>query len=185
MQRDRQFYQQLLNRIVGDLERDRPRAVLLFGSTARFLSNRNADRQPKDIDLLVIGDQVSVTFETADYGYPTEIRRMRTYTLTEIARSLRYDARPVALAKLYGKQVVRQQADSVVAACLMLGPAYPSFGIEQIEVGGQADDRDYSAHLILLGRRWWGQVVSYARERRGPWKRFSDRIAGREFFETR
>ena len=82
---DPHFYQQLLIRIVGDLEHNRPRAVLLFGSTARFLMERDPTQQPRDIDLLVIGDHIPVTFETADYGYPTEIRRMRTYTLTEIA----------------------------------------------------------------------------------------------------
>jgi hypothetical protein len=143
-----------------------------------------ATRQPRDIDLLVIGDQTPITFEFADFGYPTEIRRMRTYTLTEIARSLRYDSRPVALAKLYGRQMVQRQADSVVAACLLLGPAYRSFGIEQIEIDGREDRRDYALHQVLLGNRWWRQVVAYARERRGPLRRFSDRIVGRELFET-
>lgn len=181
---DRHDFRELLTKIVGDLERDRPRAVVLFGSTARFLLGRETTRQPGDIDLLVVGDQIPITFESADYGYPTEIRRMRTYTVTEIARSLRYDARPVALAKLYGQQIVRQQADSVVAACILLGPDYRAFGIEQIEIDGREDPRDYALHHVLWGRRWWRQLTRYARERRGPLKRFSDRIAGREMFEV-
>lgn len=184
---DRQSQTDLfLANLVSDLQAHRPRAVLLFGSMARCrLQGRSARApRPRDIDLLVIGDQIPVTFETRDYGYPTEIRRMRTYTLTEIARSLRYDARPVALAKLYGRQLVKQQADNVVAACLLLGPAYRVFGIEQIEVAGKEDPRDYSAHQVLFGSRWWRQVTAYARERRGPLKRYSDRIAGREMFRT-
>ena len=172
----------LLTRIVEELKPHRPRAVLLFGSMARVLKDEAATQAPGDIDLLVVGDQIPVTFETRDYGFPTELTRMRTYALTEIARSLRYDARPVALAKLYGHQLVNQRADSVIAACLLLGPAYRSFGIEQIEVDGKEDTRDYSAHVVLFGPRWWQQVADYARERRGPLKRLSDRIAGRETF---
>jgi hypothetical protein len=185
MARDDLFFQGLLNRIVRDLKPERPCAVLLFGSTARFLLEPNAVSQPRDIDLLVIGDQIPVTFETADYGFPTEIRRMRTFVLTEIARSLRYDSRPVALAKLYGKQMVQQAADGVVAACLLLGPDYRSFGIQQIEIEGREDPRDYSVHQVLDGHRWWRQVAAYARKRRGPLRRYSDRIAGREMFDAR
>lgn len=185
MIRDRRYYRKLLDRIVGDLESERPRAVLLFGSAVRFLADRRATRLPRDLDLLVVGDQIPITFESADYGYPTEIRRMRTHTVTEIARSLRYDSRPVALAKLYGNQMLQQRADSVVAACILLGPEYRSFGIEQIEIGGHEDLRDYSRHRVLCGYRWWQQLVTYARERRGPLKRFSDRIAGREMFEAK
>lgn len=178
-------YTQVLTGIVRDLAEYRPRTVLLFGSMARLRTGFDAGAQPKDIDLLVVGDQIPVTFESRDYGFPTEITRMRIYTLTEIARSLRYDARPVALAKLYGNQLVKQQAASVVAACLLLGPGYRAFGIEQIEVDGREDPRDYAVHQVLLGRRWWRQVVDYARERRGPLKRFSDKIAGGEKFIAR
>ena len=130
---DRHDFRELLTKIVGDLERDRPRAVVLFGSTARFLLGRETTRQPGDIDLLVVGDQIPITFESADYGYPTEIRRMRTYTVTEIARSLRYDARPVALAKLYRRTggsprlcaASRSMGSPVVAAVDPLCPGAP------------------------------------------------------------
>mgnify|MGYP006299525957 CR=1 FL=1 len=83
-----------------------------------------------------------------------------------------------------GWEIVRQQADSVVAACILLGPDYRAFGIEQIEIDGREDPRDYALHHVLWGHRWWRQLTRYARERRGPLKRFSDRIAGREMFEV-
>ena len=173
----------ILPRIVGDLEEFHPRAVLLFGSAARMRAGIPVARAPKDIDLLVVGDQTPQIFENRNYGYPTEITRMRVHTLTEIARSLRYDSRPVALSKLYGNQLLERRAGRVVAACLLLGVNYRSFGIEQIEVDGGEDPRDYSVHHVLWGHRWWQQVVDYARDRRGPLKRFSDKIARRELFE--
>ena len=172
----------ILTGIVGDLENHHPRAVLLFGSMARLLTGIDAAHSPNDIDLLVVGDQIPVTFETKNYGFPTEIIRMRTHTLTEIARSLRYDSRPVALAKLYGNQLVKQQASCVIAACLLLGADYRSFGIEQIELDGREDQRDYSVHQVLLGHRWWRQLADFACERRGPLKRFSDKIVRRDRF---
>ena len=173
---------EILSRIVKDLEGYHPRAVLLFGSMARFRAGIDTAHVPEDIDLLVVGDQIPALFETKDYGYPTEITRMRTHTITEIARSLRYDSRPIALSKLYGNQLIKQHASNVIVASLLLGPAYRSFGIEQIELDGREDERDYSVHQVLLGSNWWRQIVDYARERRGPLKRFSDKIVQREMF---
>jgi len=172
----------ILPRIVADLERHHPRAIVLFGSMARLQAGIDTAHRPQDIDLLVVGDQIPIGFETKTYGFPTEITRMRSHAFVEIARSLRYDSRPVALSKLYGNQLIKQQAHSVIAACLLLGPDYRSFGIEQIEVDGLEDPRDYSAHQVLLGRAWWRQIVEFARERRGPLKRFSDKIVQRDVF---
>ena len=177
--------QEILADIVGDLKHHHPRVVVLFGSMARMLTGLDAVHIPNDIDLLVVGDQIPISLEMKDYGFPTEMIRMRTHTLTEIARSLRYDSRPVALAKLYGKQLTRQHASPVIAACLLLGRAYRSFGIEQIELEGREDQRDYSVHQVLLGHRWWRQIVVYARERRGPLRRLSDKIVRRDVFEAR
>ena len=159
-----------------------PRVVLLFGSMARFRAGIDTSHVPNDMDLLVVGDQIPPVFETKDFGFPTEITRMRTHTMTEIARSLRYDSRPVALSKLYGNQLLKKQASSVIAASLLLGPGYRAFGIEQIEVDGREDERDYSVHQVLLGNKWWRQIVDYARERRGPLRRFSDKIVQRDIF---
>lgn len=175
----------ILPDIVSDLRRHHPRVVLLFGSLARNISGLDVTHTPKDIDLLVVGDQIPLHLESKNYGFPTEMIRMRTHTLTEIARSLRYDSRPLALAKLYGNQLVQQHASPVIAACLLLGSAYHAFGIEQIELEGREDPRDYSVHHILLGHRWWRQLVDYARERRGPLKRFSDKIVQRDQFVAR
>lgn len=173
---------EILSRIVKDLEDYHPRTALLFGSMARFRVGIDTARMPEDIDLLVVGDQIPAFFETREYGCPTEITRMRTHTITEIARSLRYDSRPIALSKLYGNQLIKQHASNVIAASLLLGPAYRSFGIEQIELDGRKDERDYSVHQVLLGSKWWRQIVDYARERRGPLKRFSDKIVQRDMF---
>lgn len=172
----------ILPRIVKDLEAYHPRAVLLFGSMARVQAGIDTEHIPEDIDLLVVGDQIPVAFEAKYYGCPTEITRMRTHTITEIARSLRYDSRPVALSKLYGNQLIKQQASNVIAASLLLGPGYRAFGIEQIEQDGREDQRDYSVHQVLLGGKWWRQIIDYARERRGPLKRFSDKIVQRDLF---
>lgn len=175
----------ILPAIVGDLKGHHPRAVLLFGSLARMLTGLDMAHRPNDIDLLVVGDQIPLHLESKNYGFPTEMIRMRTHTLTEIARSLRYDSHPVALAKLYGNQLVKQHASPVIAACLLLGSTYREFGIEQIELEGREDPRDYSVHHVLLGHRWWRQLVDYARERRGPLKRFSDKIVRRDQFIAR
>jgi hypothetical protein len=175
--------QAILTDIVRDLNDHHPRVVLLFGSMARMLAGMETVHFPHDIDLLVVGDQIPVSLEKKDYGFPTEMIRMRTHTLTEIARSLRYDSRPLALAKLYGKQLTQQHAAPVIAACLLLGSAYRAFGIEQIELDGLEDQRDYSVHQVLLGRRWWRKIVAYARERRGPLRRLSDKIVQRNIFE--
>jgi len=183
MERHRNKPQTILANIVGDLKDHHPKAVLLFGSMARMLAGMDTDPSPNDIDLLVVGDQTPISLEMKDYGFPTEMIRMRTHTLTEIARSLRYDSHPVALAKLYGAQLTKQHATPVIAACLLLGKAYRAFGIEQIEIDGREDQRDYSVHRVLLGNRWWRQLVAYARDRRGPLRRLSDKIVRRDFFE--
>ena len=88
----------------------------------------------------------------------------------------------MALAKLYGDQLSRQHARNVIAACLLLGPRYREFGIEQIEVDGLEDTRDYSVHKVLSGDQWWQRLSSFARERRGPLKRLSDKIIGSDQF---
>ena len=152
---------------------------------ARWRADIPMDELPGDIDVLVVGDQTPVGLEAKDYGYPTEIYRMRVHTLTEIARSLRYDSKPVALSKLYGSQLIKQHADKVIAACSLLGPDYRAFGIEQIELDGYEDRRDYAVHQVLVGQNWWQRVVDFARERRGPLRRFSDKIVQCDIFIDR
>ncbi len=172
----------ILPRITHDLEIYHPQAVVLFGSLARHLQGTVLDHGPRDIDILVVGDNVPSTSAQKYESIPLELHRFRVHAFVAIARSLRYDPRPLALTRLYGNQLARQHARSVIAACLLLGPGYRQFGIEQIEIDGMEDKRDYSAHHVLLGERWWRQISRFARERRGPIKRFSDKIAGRDRF---
>jgi hypothetical protein len=89
----------------------------------------------------------------------------------------------LALSKLYSKVVAKSHAIDVIAACLLLGPQYRAFGIEQIEINGRLDQRDYSIQKVLHGHEWWRQLCEYARARRGPFKRLSDKLVLRDTFQ--
>jgi predicted nucleotidyltransferase len=166
----------------GVLAEDRPRAVVLFGSAAAFLDGREGSEAPHDLDLLLVGDFPPPQRLPEDHRFPVELHRLRIAELIEIATILRYDARLVALARLYADNVMRQHALRVIAACLLLGPAYGDFGFEQIEVEGRPDPRDYSCQRVLYGQRWWGRIAAWARERRGPMRRWSDRLVDNDAF---
>ena len=71
----------------------------------------------------------------------------------------------------------------VIVAAMLLGPAYNEFGIEQIDIDGLTDTRDYSIHRVLTGDAWWQRLRRYACERRGPLMRFTDKIAHNYAFE--
>jgi hypothetical protein len=107
----------------------------------------------------------------------------RVDQITALAHSLRYDSKLIALSKLYSKNVAKGHARDVIAAALLLGSGYGAFGIEQIEIEDQTDGRDYSLHRVLMGEEWWHQLTIYARKRRGPWKKYSDRLGGVELFK--
>jgi len=161
---------------------DAPRAVVLFGSAVDFLSAGGRGRPPNDIDLFLVGDWPPPQNLPGDPRFPPEVHRLRTAEAVEIATMLRYDARPVALARLYTDNVVRRHALRVIAACLLLGPAYRRFGIEQIEIGGREDPRDYARQKVLRGHDWWARLCAWSRERRGPLLRWSDRLVGADRF---
>lgn len=169
-------------RAARDLQACGPRAVVLFGSVARLAAGAVPERPPRDLDLFLVGDTPPVAVEAGDYGVPLQLHRLRIRECVELARTLRYDPRPVALAKLYAHQVMRGEAVRVIAACLLLGSGYRAFGIQQIEVDGREDTRDYAAQRVLQGRRWWGRLQAFAQDRRGPWKRFSDRLVEEDRF---
>jgi hypothetical protein len=160
-----------------------PKAALVFGSLARLEAGQAVDHFPKDIDLLLIGDNKPFELIQKTYAHPVQWHCYRTAEILGVARCLRYDPRPLALVRLYGRNVVKQHARDVIAACLLLGPGYGEFGIEQIEIDGRADTRDYSVQQVLLGERWWQRLCAYARQRRGPLLRFSDKMAGTYVFE--
>lgn len=171
-----------VSRIQADLCDYYPCALVLFGSLARHLSGDPGDHPPNDVDLLVVTNNPPVALVNRDYGCPVEWHRFTVERMVGIARSLRYDSRPVALAKLYGSVLARRHAIEVIAAAMLLGPGYGEFGIEQIEVNGITDTRDYSIHRVLLGESWWGQLRRYACERRGPLLRFTDKITADDLF---
>ena len=180
-----QKYAQMLNEIVADLSAYYPNAVLLFGSMVRGLEARSdGQTAPNDIDLLVVGSNTPLELESRNYGLPVEILHFHEDQITAIAHSLRYDPRLMALAKLYSKNIAKAHARDVIAAALLLGPAYREFGIEQIEIDGQPDKRDYGLQRILMGAARWRRLSAYARDRRGPWRKLSDRLGGVERFQA-
>ena len=176
-------YRNAIGQMAEDVKDYHPKTVLLFGSLARWLSGLQAERLPNDMDILVVGNNPPFKLEKRDYGVAVQLNRMPVDQMLAIAKSLRYDSKVAALSKLYSKNVMKQHSIDVIAACLLLGPEYNTFGIEQIEVDGMVDKRDYSVHQVLFGQKWWNRLRAYAMERRGPWKRFSDKIVQNEDFE--
>lgn len=171
-----------VDRITADLAECRPKVLLLFGSLARHLTGNPGDTLPNDVDLLVVTNNIPFWIQPADYGCVIELHRFSVERMVGIARSLRYDSRPVALAKLYGRVLAKGHAIDVIAAAMLLGAGYGDFGIEQIEKDGLIDTRDYSIHRVLLGGAWWQRLRSYANQRRGPWMRFTDKIGRNDDF---
>ncbi len=175
---------EVIQRISDDLRQYHPRVVVLFGSMARCLAGMEMDHEPNDIDLIMVGDNPPTEVESRDYGSEIELHRFRIQQFIDIAKTLRYDSKPAALSKLYGSVLMKQHSRNIIAACLLLGPSYNDFGIEQIEVDARIDERDYSIHKVLIGEKWWRSISAYARERRGPLKRFSDKIVNRDNFRA-
>jgi hypothetical protein len=165
-----------LAKLVRDLESCYPKAVLLFGSSVAFLQDPAANPAPRDLDILLVADNPLVDIRLEDMTPPVELHRFRSHEACAVARSLRYDRRAVALAKLYAKNVVKQHARDVILASILLGPSYNEFGIEQIEVGARTDTRDYSRHMVLYGHEWWRRLTQWARRRRGLFERLADRL---------
>ena len=172
-----------IERIKVGLNDFHPKTVLLFGSLARYLSGGPIDHLPNDIDLLVVTNNTPFLIMKTDYGCELELHSFTVNRIVSIARSLRYDSRPAALSKLYGRGLAREHAIDIIAAAMMLGPGYRDFGIEQIEVNGITDARDYSIHQVLMGGKWWQRLCRYATERRGPLMRFTDKIVRNYDFE--
>ena len=160
-----------------------PKAILLIGSMARYLLGIDRDHSPNDIDLLVVVDNPLLDFTTRSDELPIEMHRFKTDEIVQIAYWLRYDAKPVAISRLYGKNVIKQHSRDVIAAALLLGDGYSDFGIEQIEIDGQIDKRDYSIHQVLYGKRWWQALSRYATKRRGPMGWLSDKLFYLDRFE--
>ncbi len=166
----------VVDRITAEMKDYHIKALVLFGSLARLKTGAPVDHPPKDIDLLAVTNNPPLSIMKKNYGCPVQLHHFTVDRIRAIAKSLRYDSRPVALAKLYGSVLARKHSIDVIAAAMMLGPDYGRFGIEQIEIDGIVDKRDYSVHLVLSGEQWWGRLCRYASQRRGPWMRFTDKI---------
>jgi hypothetical protein len=160
-----------------------PKALVLFGSLARTLAGDPGDRRPNDVDLLLVTNNPVMEPPPSSSDCPVELHRFTVERMVGIARSLRYDSRPVALSKLYGRVLAQQHAIDVIAAAMLLGPTYGDFGIEQIDIDGITDTRDYSIHRVLIGDAWWQRLRRYAGRRRGPWLRFSDKLVRHDIFD--
>jgi predicted nucleotidyltransferase len=172
-----------IERIKADLNDYHPKALLLFGSLARYLAGDPGDHLPNDLDLLVVTNNTPFLVMKTDYGCTVELHSFPVDRIVGTAKSLRYDSRPVALSKLYSRVLAKEHAIDVIAAAMMLGSAYGDFGIEQIEIKGISDTRDYSIHRVLMGGGWWERLCRYAVERRGPLMRFTDKIVRNYDFE--
>ena len=171
-----------MTQVTEDLRDYHPKALLLFGSLARYLDGDPGDHVPNDLDLLAVCDNFPSIVLNKDYGCSVELNRFTTERIVDIARSLRYDSRPVALSKLYGRVLAKRHSIDVIAAAMLLGSDYGKFGIEQIEIDGITDPRDYSIHRVLIGADWWRRLCRFAVHRRGPLLRFSDKIVGSDRF---
>lgn len=172
-----------LQQLTDDLCACYPRSVLLFGSAVAYVQDSPPGRPPNDLDILLIGDNPLIGIRLEGPGPPVELHRFSTGQATAIARSLRYDCRAVALAKLYTKNVARQHARDVILASMLLGPAYKAFGIEQIDIGGLPDPRDYSRHLVLYGHDWWQRLSEWACQRRTFFQRLADKAMQADRFQ--
>ena len=165
-----------IERITVDLNDYHPKALLLFGSLARHLAGDPGDHLPNDVDLLVVTNNTPFLVMKTDYGCKVELHSFTVDRIVGIAKSLRYDSRPIALSKLYSRVLAKSHAIDVIAAAMMLGPGYGAFGIEQIEINRITDTRDYSIKRVLVGESWWRRLCRYALDRRGPLMRFTDKM---------
>jgi predicted nucleotidyltransferase len=172
----------VLEKIVEALAGCYPKAVLLFGSAVAFLEDPSANPAPNDLDILLVVDNPLVDIRLEDIEPTVELHRFRSDEACAVARSLRYDRRAVALAKLYTKNVVKLHARDVILASILLGPSYNDFGIEQIEIGSRIDTRDYSFHRVLFGHAWWRQLTEWARRRRTLFERLADKMVQADRF---
>ena len=174
--------QAVVQQIALDLEVYYPKTVLLFGSAARLMGSAG-EGVPNDIDMIFVGNNQPFRPLNKTYPLPLELHHIRVHRMVEIARVLRYDAKPIALSKLYGTTLARQHSIDIILAAMLLGPSYNDFGIEQIAIGNDLDERDYSFHQVLFGDAWWQRLTRYARETRGLLGRFSDKIVHRYEFD--
>ncbi len=169
----------LIERITRDVVRHYPKAVVLFGSAARYLKGQQA-QAPEDIDLLYVGTMAPIGKKA--YGIPMDLFFFDTQEIVAIARSLRYLPKAAARAKMFLKDNWKGYVRADIAACLLLGNRYPEYGFLQMET--EEAYRDYAVHQVLHGADWWHALQQYAREHRGIRGLGIDKTLGQDRFSA-
>lgn len=174
---ERSDLETILECITRDVIGTYPRALILFGSAARYLQNEQTE-VPEDIDLLHVGSMPPIEKQT--YDIPVDLFFFETREMIAIARTLRYLPKAAARAKMFMKDNWKGYVRSDIAACLLLGPRYPEYGFMQMEDEDQ--HRDYAIHSILHGGAWWRALQQYAQEHRGALGLGIDKTLGLDRF---
>jgi len=89
---------EILELIKADLGRHHPKAVVLFGSAARYLQDRQ-EEAPQDFDVFYVAAFKPVLSKTLPVK--VDLHAYTEYELVRIARSLRYSPRFLSRAKMY------------------------------------------------------------------------------------
>jgi hypothetical protein len=168
----------IIEKITIDLVRHHPRAVILFGSAARYMSGIQEDA-PEDIDLLYVGRFKPMHTEV--YRIPCDLFFFQEHEILSIAKSLRYSPKSMARAKMFFKDSWKGYVRSDIVSCLLLGSAYADYGFLQME--DEEKPRDYSIHKVLYGEPWWRALQRYAQEHRGLKGLGIDKVLGLDRFE--
>jgi len=171
---------EILELIRADLGRHHPKAVLLFGSAARYLQ-KSQTKAPHDFDVFYVAAFTPVLSKTLPVK--VDLHTYTEYELVHIARSLRYSPRFFSRAKMYMQDTWQGSLRSDIAACLLLGPAYANYGFLQME--NEKRYRDYSVHEVIFGKRWWRALQSWTQDYRGLKGLFVDRSLGKDHFKTK
>ena len=170
--------QVIIEKITIDLVRHHPRAVVLFGSAARYRRGIQKE-EPEDIDLLYVGSIKPMHAEV--YRIPCDVFFFEEHEILSIAKSLRYSPKSMARAKMFFKDSWKGYVRSDIVSCLLLGADYADYGFLQME--DEEKPRDYSIHEVLYGETWWRALQQYTQEHRGLKGLGVDKVLGLDRFE--
>jgi hypothetical protein len=154
-----------------------PKALILFGSTARYLAGMQ-EEAPQDIDIIFIGSMKP--FHSPQYDIKHDLFFYFEDEILKIAKSLRNHPRTVSRAKMYMRDTWECVVRSDIAACLLLGACYQEYGFLQME--NEEKFRDYSVHTIIHGGAWWKALQKYAQTHRGLKGLFFDKANHLDIF---
>lgn len=169
----------VIEKATQDLALHYPKAVILFGSAARYLQGLQGEA-PEDIDMLYVGTMPPI--ENNTYAIPVDLFFFNIQEILGIAKSLRYLPKPASRAKMFLKDNWKGYVRSDIAACLLLGLKYTEYGFLQME--NEETYRDYSVQMVLHGKTWWQTLQQYAQEHRGIKGLGVDKILGLDHFNA-